>query len=340
MDTENQGIVNGTIYLWTHNTAIAPSGGLYVYTSDDYAMYNLTGGTQSAPSEIGGGGIPSGKIASGQAFFIEANSALANGNYVAKFKNSMRVANNNSQYFRTANDPGDDSTALPDMQKDRLWLKLTNDQGAYSEMLLGYLAGATDQLDSKYDGPTISGGTYVSLYSILETNKLAIQGKAQPFNQTDIIPLGYKAGVAGTFSFDLENFEGEFDTQDIYVFDKADLSYHNIKEAPYSFTTTIGTFDDRFELHFLLNEQQLGTHPPAEKNSVYVIKNNKHLEVNTGNFPMASVAIFDLTGKKIYEKSGLNTTLLSTYDLDIAHQVVIVKVTMADNQVISKKVVL
>jgi hypothetical protein len=37
---ENSVNLDGTIYLWTHNTAITNN----LYTSDDYATYNLLGG--------------------------------------------------------------------------------------------------------------------------------------------------------------------------------------------------------------------------------------------------------------------------------------------------------
>jgi hypothetical protein len=43
-DPANAGIVNGTVYLWTHNTAISssiPGNSTYNYTSDDYASTTL-----------------------------------------------------------------------------------------------------------------------------------------------------------------------------------------------------------------------------------------------------------------------------------------------------------
>jgi hypothetical protein len=336
-DPDNDPVVNGTVYLWTHNTAVAPSGGLYVYCSDDYAKYNLTGGVQTMATAITGGAEPTGKIASGQGFFIEANSALAAGNYTANFKNAMRVIDNNSQYFRTANVETDsENSALPALEKDRIWLHLTNASGAYCETLVGYVTGATNGMDSKFDGPTMSAGTYVDFYSVLDTNKLSIQGKALPFDQADVVPMGYVSTIAGSFNIGLEHFDGLFDAQDVYLVDKTDNSYHNLKLGEYTFTTASGTFQDRFELRFM--GPNLGTHPVAGENSVYIIKHDKHIEVSTGNYEMKSVTIFDLTGKRIYTADDINATLFSTYDLNIAAQVLIVKVTLDDNQVITKKV--
>ncbi|WP_147402351.1 hypothetical protein [Flavobacterium sp. 120] len=42
----NNGILEGTIYFWTHNTAINNN----VYTSDDYAVYNSLGGVGTSAS--------------------------------------------------------------------------------------------------------------------------------------------------------------------------------------------------------------------------------------------------------------------------------------------------
>src|SRR5690606_25973081 len=121
-DPANENLVNGTIYLWSHNTAISstnPGGAAYNYLADDYAKYNLTGGVKTASAAITGGAAPTGKIAAGQGFFIEANSNLANGSYSATFKNSMRVANENNQFFRPNN-----AGALQQLEKHRLWLNI------------------------------------------------------------------------------------------------------------------------------------------------------------------------------------------------------------------------
>ncbi len=102
LDPANAAIFDGTIYLWTHNTAISssiPGNDVYNYTADDYATYNLTGGIKTASSAVTGNTAPTGKIASGQAFFIEVKPSLANGNYQGVFNNDMRVVRQNDQFF-------------------------------------------------------------------------------------------------------------------------------------------------------------------------------------------------------------------------------------------------
>ncbi|RYE11959.1 MAG: hypothetical protein EOP51_32395, partial [Sphingobacteriales bacterium] len=74
-NTANTGTLNknitGTLYFWTHKTAISTSNSgsqLYNYASDDYSKYNLSGGVQSGS----GGAVPTGNIAVGQGFFLES----------------------------------------------------------------------------------------------------------------------------------------------------------------------------------------------------------------------------------------------------------------------------
>lgn len=340
-DPANTGLINGTIYLWTHNTGVSsltPGNSQYNYTADDYAKYNLTGGVKTASAAITGGSEPTGKVASGQGFFIQAQSGLANGTYSATFRNSMRVVNQNGQFFKAA---ASQTTQTPTegLEKHRAWLNITNTAGAYDEMLLGYVENATNEMDALFDGPIFNGGNYVSMYSLLGANKLAIQGRALPFNVTDVIPLGYKTSIAGTLSIALEHFDGLFANQNVYLLDKSDMSYHNLSEAAYSFTSATGIFEERFELRFQAGQLGTGDHAPNDS-SVYIIKKDQHIEVSSGNYNMSSVEIFDLTGKKVYTQKELNTTLFSTRDLNIAAQVLIVKVTLDNDVTVTKKVVM
>ncbi|WP_157495000.1 hypothetical protein, partial [Flavobacterium sp. KJJ] len=129
----------GTMYFWTHNTPVV-LGPSYKYNSDDYATYNLSGGagTQKAPSGGAAGtniNVPSGYIAAGQSFFMGAKAAGS-----ISFANSMRRAgNNNGQFFKPA---GTSKTA--DLEKNRVWLDMTNEEGAFKQILVGYIEGATN----------------------------------------------------------------------------------------------------------------------------------------------------------------------------------------------------
>lgn len=341
LDPANTGVVNGTIYLWTHNTAIAnvAGTGMYNYTRDDYAKYNITGGVKTASAAVSGGSAPTGKIAAGQGFFIEANSSLAPGNYSATFNNSMRIANNNNQFFKInpANGNHEPFTGVVSaIQKNRVWLNITNTSGAYDEALVGYITGATNSFDNLYDGKTFPAGNVVSIYSIMDAANYAIQGRALPFNENDIVPIGITTTISGDFSINLENFDGLFQNQNVFLLDKSTGIYHNLKNGPFNFNVINGTYNDRFELRF--TNGALGIdNPVALENDVKIIKSGKHIEISTNNFTIDNIQLFDLLGKALYFEKDINSNEFRTSDLNIGRQVIIVKVTLDNGNVVTKK---
>lgn len=347
LDSTNTSIVNGTIYLWTHNTAISNTiagTAIYNYTRDDYAKYNITGGVKTASAAVSGGITPTGKVAAGQGFFIEANPSLANGNYQATFKNSMRVAGSNNQFFKNGsviiNSPQTDPVVVNPIEKNRVWLHVTNAGGAYDETLVGYITGATDEQDNLYDGRTLPAGNVVSIYSILNNTNLAIQGRALPFNNTDVVPLGFSTTITGDFTIGIENFDGLFNNENIYLLDKTTNTYYDMKTQSFTFNmATAGTINDRFELHYL-NGALANNNYAFDENTIQIIKKDKHIAVKSGNETISTVEVFDVLGKSIYFKNKIDANEFNSSDLNLTSQMLIVKVTLDNSVVITKKVLI
>lgn len=335
LNPANAAIFDGTIYLWTHNTAISssiPGNYVYNYTSDDYASYNLTGGVKSASTAITGGVEPSGKIASGQAFFIDVKSSLPNGNYTGVFNNQMRIADENNQFFRTELPKSTEA-----VEKNRLWLNIFNSGGAYHETLLGYVQGATNELDYGYDGKFINAGNFVSIYSILNTDKLSIQARALPFNQQEVIPIGYRSSITGQMGISIEKKDGFFMNQTVYLHDYELGITHNLSEGAYWFTAQQGTFDTRFELRFV--DGTLSFDQPINQSSnVQIVGQNNVLEIKSNTTSIDSVYIYDVTGKLLRTEKEIQSNQYLSKPLYIANQVVIVKVVLENDQIITQKI--
>ncbi|WP_298152444.1 PA14 domain-containing protein [Flavobacterium sp.] len=336
LDPANTNVVNGTIYLWTHNTAISnaiPGPETNNYTTDDYAKYNLTGGVGAGSAALTGGSVPTGKVAAGQSFFIEANDALAPGTYAATFRNEMRVTGQNSQFYRSSTNAS--QTALGTIEKHRFWLNISDTEGSYNQTLIGYIQGATNGFDSKFDGRTLPAGNAVSLYTILGSEILAIQGRSIPFDVSDVIALGYVSLNGGNFSLNLENFDGLFQDQDIFLVDKATNTYQNLKENGYYFTTASGTFNDRFEIRF--TSSLLG----LDENSMEgfsVIQRDGYLIIDAGIQTISSVKIYDIPGKTIFSKNDLSESVYSTPALHAPSQLLLVRITLNDGTIRYKKI--
>jgi len=327
---ENTGKTDGNFYFWTHKTRISstPVNGVYPYNDADYATLNKTGGTSTSPIEK----KPSDNIAAGQGFFVNTTGT---GNYV--FTNTMRVkgGSNNLQFFRNANT----NSTETEVQKNRYWLSIASSSGLYSEFLVGYMEGATNELDNSYDAVTYSYGNLM-LYTVLDNQQMVIQGRQAPFANADVVAVGYKAATAGQYTISINKKEGLFENgQAIYLFDKTNNQYHDLTAGDFIFTTTAGTFEDRFEMRYT-NETLGVNHPIASDSDVVVYKNGNQIAVKTKNFTVDSLQVYDITGKLLFTKKGINATEFSTAGLNDTTQVVVVKVILEEGQTISKKVMM
>jgi hypothetical protein len=136
------------------------------------------------------------------------------------------------------------------IEKHRYWLNLTSSNGHFNQMLVGYLGGATNGIDWGYDGFSVVNNP-VNLYSIVEGKSLSIQGKALPFETSDVVPLGLRITTAGTYTITINEVDGLFaDGQAIYLEDFTTGVIHNLKTAPYTFTSAAGTFTTRFQIRY------------------------------------------------------------------------------------------
>lgn len=317
----NGGVLAGTMYFWTHNTPITANN----YTSNDYASYNLTGGvgTMAASNPCAGcnSSMPNGKVAAGQAFFIPAQSSG-----VATFTNAMRTTVNN-QFFK--------SNATPtSMEKNRFWLDISNADGLFKQALVGYIEGATADIDPAFDGKSIDVGNPIMLYSIAGDTKLAIQGKGLPFNQNDQIVLGYKSTVEGTFEFKVSNFDGLFASQDIFIEDTQENVFFNLKNGNYSFETAAGTFDARFKIHFVdptaLNNNTFN----ADSFLIYTSNNQATITSNSEN--IKQVLVYDIQGRMIQKHEGINADEYK-FTLPEQNQLLLLKIITSDDKRYFKK---
>lgn len=319
----NNGLINGAIYLWTHNTPMSGNA----YTSNDYATYTLLGGVGTLPAPSGGV-TPNGKIAAGQGFFVEG---IVNGS-VATFQNYMRIVGSNNQFFKT-------STPHPaPIEKHRLWLDLSDQNGNFKQTLIGYIDGATSGKDNAFDGNYADGGTLINFYSLLANDRLAVKANGLPFNDQDLHLLGYNTTVAGTFEIQLSNFDGLFANQNIYLEDKLLNIVYDLKQSPYSFTTEIGTFEDRFVLRF--TDSTLAANVNSFSNTnVIIFKNTSGIHVQSLQEKIKDITVFDTRGRTIYSNKSVNSKDFTISNLNASQQVLIVQTTSIEGVIVSKKIV-
>ncbi|WP_395049927.1 T9SS sorting signal type C domain-containing protein [Flavobacterium sp.] len=336
----NSTLVEGTIYLWTHKTAIQSAGnitngtagsGAYAYTSDDYATYNGTGGAAAS-----GGIIPLGKIAAGQAFFTTSKST---GKSVT-FNNAMRLSSvgailDNSQFFKSRN-----PKIIPKnvIEKNRLWLNLTNTQGAFKQTLVGYVTDATNDYDSSFDGESFDGNEFVDFYSVSQDKNLTIQGRALPFDETDEVPLGFKSTIDSAFTINIDQVDGSLTNQTVFIEDKLTNTIFDLKNGDYTFTTVAGTFNGRFVLRY--TNKNLGNNNFSTKENLVLVSNtNKQIRINAFAETIDKVSVYDIAGKQIFQKTNVNSNELSISNLGSGHQVLVVKTSLQNGTTVSNKII-
>lgn len=342
----NAGVLDGTLYFWTHNTSIGvgvsnPGTGVFAYSADDYASYNLTGGTATAaaPSDtdksLGNPYIPTGKIAAGQSFFATSKVSLTGSSIV--YNNNMRVGvgsitGTNSQFFRTTKN----SKTAAAIEQNRVWLNLFNAQGAFKQTLVGYVTGASNNYENGFDGETFDANEFLDFYSVTGNQNLVIQGRALPFDEKDEVQLGFRAAAATSFNIGIDQTDGLLKNQNIFIEDKLLNVVHDLKIAPYSFTTSAGTFNDRFVLRF--SQKTLGLDDSTFlENSILITTDKNEFKVKSEAESINRISVYDLLGKKVFNKENVDSNEVRISKGIINNQVVIVHVVLADGRIVSKK---
>lgn len=350
LDAEDR-VLEGTLYFWTHNSPPSDNVGtfpgndpaIYNYTSSDYAAYNRTGGVathagvedddDNDPNDNNNLSEPTGKIASGQGFFAPTTKG---GEII--FNNSMRLIDDavidNSQFFKMTTTAK--STKV--LEKNRLWLNLSNAQGAFKQTLIGYVTGATNGYEGSFDGVTYDGNQYVDFYSVNQGANFSIQGRALPFQKKDSIVLGYKTAIVGEFQISIDHADGKLASQKVFLEDKMLNVWHDFKE-PYVFTTEKGIFNDRFLLFYqdknAVEEDMVDT----EVAGVVIAVKDKMITINSADSLINTVAVYDFSGRLVYSNSVINANSTAVRNLFVNHAALIVQLELENGKKVNRKII-
>ncbi|WP_320814935.1 T9SS sorting signal type C domain-containing protein [Flavobacterium sp.] len=320
----NSALGIGTLYFWTH-TVSANSG---IYPQNNYASRNNLGGTAA----VAGGEIPDEYIQVGQGFLT--NTPI-DGNII--FQNNMRSSLSNNQFFRTSPNTTSDLN-----EAHRIWLNLSDTNNNYNQILVGYIDNATNAYDEGFDGKLLNNAN-THLYSIIDSERYVIQGRANPFNQNDEVLLGFKTDISGNFTIAMDRFDGLFSSsQDIYLKDNQTSIVHNLKESSYSFNSINGEFINRFSIVF--KDSSLSNENSNQISSLIVYIDNKNLiNINNNNnnnnsLMINKVEIFDITGRLLFTKDKLSTNHFSINN-DYQKNVLIIKTTLENGLISTEKII-
>ncbi|MFD2822295.1 reprolysin-like metallopeptidase [Lacinutrix iliipiscaria] len=285
----NSTALEGTLYFWTHRTAIVdglPGVDGYNFTNDDYNSYNLSGMVASGAGQA----TPSNfKIASGQGFFANVSDPSID----VVFNNSMRVNSENDNFYRT-----EESS-----EKNRIWLNLETEGQVFRQMLLAFFDHTTAGYDKLYDGKLLENGNNYSFYSLIDNEAYSIQAR-EAFDVNQVVRLGIEATQPTVMTISISQMEGIFNDSETSVYLKDNLlnSIHDLKASDYSFNINeAGIYNNRFELIF--NDESLSTIDEEEViNDLIVYESNNTVYIKTSNnSPITSVVVHDILGRLLID---------------------------------------
>ncbi|MFY8187349.1 MAG: cadherin-like beta sandwich domain-containing protein [Flavobacterium sp.] len=317
--------IRNTFYFFEHTVAPGTQGqtnyGTLVIAPDP--AENVYNPASNSPNAINQANIESSEsVEVGQGFFVRA---LEGQSGVLNFDNTMRKNTTSGVFFR--------NNVVQNTETSKFRLEMHTPEGYLNQAFVGYYDYADDGLDIMD-----AQGIGAPLYTLLNGQKLVIQGFGLPFNQGQVISLGGNFAVAGTYSIGLHSAQGIFENEQFILLHDTELGiYHNLSLSPYSFEALGGANETRFEIVFtsiLSNEN-----PTLSDNSVVVYKLNDVLQAQAkGNSLLTAIEIVDLSGRKLYSQSELNTNVHIMEKFEKTETILLINTTTADGKTQTHKV--
>ena len=338
----NQTKIEGTVWIWKHGLDPTLSGSpfynnyTYNYSATtDLIKYNGLGSTE--PDTFAG------SIASGQGFIVAMLDSAPQPGSTVTFSNDLRRGSlvsasglfDNTDFFRLSSN----ATVNRPENKSRIWLDVVNQQGGQKDTaLIGYSENSTLGVDHMYDCVN-SIKNELTLYSMIDSEAYIIQGRPLPFDQADVVPMGVKIANEGAHTIAIRKVDGLFESaqQNIYLEDKQLGLIHDLRQAPYTFTSAAGRFDDRFVLRYT---NEFLSNPVFESNqNVVVLAKKDFIEIHSYNQNLQQVQVYDVLGRNVFESKNLDQVSLNINGINPFNQVLMVQVKLKDGSVVTQKII-
>jgi len=264
--------IEGFYAAWTNCKGLDSTGR---HQKEGYTLYSTGSGSVRACET----GLQAGRyINTAQAFFVLSNQNPA----TVMFKNSQRVAGHNNLYIYAPE------------ETSRLWVNIKSEDGSvFRQLLIGFFENATEGRDRNYDVPAMRMPD-LWFYSLGGGNKYVIQGLPAWDGNERRISLGITATAAGRYSLYLDRTEGQLRTIPVYLYDREQNRYYDLRRETVRINVAEGSTDNRYEL--VLNPQFLRTDQDTRE-----VRLTGHEGIFTlqSAQPVSGVEVFDLNGRLI-----------------------------------------
>ncbi len=281
----NSSLITGSVYLWDDGgqNVGGSRGGDYV-TVNSVGVVGLNNLNDGITGEKGNIGANAGNIGSMQGFFVQATGG---GNLV--FTPDMQLmtpgANADENYYR---------------KKDNgnLIVKLgLSGNGLYNETMVGFLPNGTAGLDYSIDAEKLSGNELISLFSLIDDKRFAIQGVPHDV-QGQQLKLGFDIGLPGMYELSVVEVTGEIGFGKLILLDHGNDEIIELNETTKIQFYCPGVVDARrFEL--LYNPEEILS--LEELNSgLWISYLNGQMTILAEGDGLKNVEIYSLDGRKVF----------------------------------------
>lgn len=299
----------------------------------------------------------------GQGFLVKGKSPGGTG--TVRMRNAYRVFvkegdgvtdPNLSHFERNANastsidygfyDPipnvaGTDYTQISKAPTPHIRLNSTLNGNPIRQMALCFMNTAIDGVDrADTRNPDEVSNLPYDAYMVLEGNQYIHTTTSFGINKR--FPIGFKnAGTENAFFrvqvYEFVNFDS---AEHVYLYDNVTGLYHEIVDNYYEVMLPPGVHNNRFEITF--TNQTLGLETNFSDNFI-IVQNNPDQQLSISNpnlLDVKSVALYDITGKSIFSKTGLGIeTAYHFPTASLSEGVYVVQLQTVDNQSLSQKII-
>lgn len=179
-----------------------------------------------------------------------------------------------------------------------------------------------------------ASGSSDGIYSIIDDNKFAIQGRA-PFTNSDKVGLGLSLFTGGSYTISVLATDSVFaNGQNIYLKDKQTGTVANLSEGNYTFTASAGESTGRFEI--IYQPEIVLVTDTKVKEGIIVYRDQDDFVIKSPK-TMSVIQVYDSSGKLITmvkpnDKQGVFNVS------NIANGMYVLKITTTDGEVTNRKI--
>lgn len=322
----------------TYSPISLGSNGIYVPAT--FNTYNIDG-TLNAVGVSSGLTIERKYAPIGQGFMVKGSSSGS-----IMLKNAYRVfakEGNFSQFEKagsTATTAATEPTAGTIEAIPQIRLNTTINNQYTTQLALAFVLESTDQVDRGIDALSpVEDSVPNDVYFVLDNNRYVIQGL--PFDLDKRVPIGITSAEGGVFRFDASMVLNFDESQQIYIYDAVDGTYHDIKNDTFQVMVPAGVTNTRFEITFKNTSLSDGT----TKFSNFTIFQNNSSHVLTVSNPnrieLASVKLFDLNGKLLFERNKLELSENYSFSTNgLSDAIYFIQITTKENYKVNQKLLI